>query len=269
MNIFFFLNLLLIGAVIGSYANVCVYRWPRNGSTLNPKRSHCPWCKIKLSWNLNIPIISYLLLNGKCNNCLSSISFKYLFIEIIMPLGWLLVGYVLFNLQFPENPIFLLSVLFMVFCMIVTSAIDIDWKIIPDSLSIGLIIVGLIVSPMNFLLGNSGAFDRLVQSMMGLVTGGLCLFIVSLGGQWIWKKEVMGMGDIKLLAGLGAFLGWQGALVTFFIAAIISGVLSLIGLTFKILRRNQYIPFGPFLNLGGFFTLIFHKNIPDFLALIF
>jgi leader peptidase (prepilin peptidase)/N-methyltransferase len=147
--------------------------------------------------------------------------------------------------------IYLGLVFFFLFVIVVSTFTDLDWKIIPDKVTYPLMVAAVALAPWNETLASTGSVNRWIESTIGLAFGGVCLWLVALGGRAFFGKEVMGVGDIKLLAGFGAFLGWQGALVTLFVGSVIGAVFSLVGIASGLLRRRQYIPFGPFLNGGA------------------
>ncbi|OVE77259.1 hypothetical protein BVX98_03215 [bacterium F11] len=261
----------LIGLEFGSFANVCVYRWPRSLSILSPTRSFCPWCKIKISWYDNIPVVSYFNLKRRCRHCLSLISFRYPFVELVMGLLWLGTYFAIRPTTQNLSWMFLLIVWCFIFILIVTTFTDFDWRIIPNEASYFLVIVGLIASPLNPLLSADGSMPRVGESILGLVTGGGLLFSLAFLGKLIFKKEAMGGGDIKLAAGIGTILGWKAILLTLMLASVFGGMVSIGGLLIGSLKRNQYIPFGPFINLGAFISIIvkwfFPKSLDLFLKI--
>jgi len=155
------------------------------------------------------------------------------------------------------------------FFMVVTTATDLDRKIIPDEATFGLLATGLLTSPWNPIFAARGDQFPLVQGLIGALTGGGVLLLISIFGQFLMKTEVMGGGDIKLLAGVGAFLGWDGALFTLFLASLSGGFFSVVGIILKRLRRKQQIPFGPFLNFGAIFTFFLMISSRDFVLEFF
>lgn len=247
----------ILGLEFGSFANVCIYRWPRNQSIMNPLRSYCPWCRTRIAWRDNIPLLSFLLLSGKCRNCRSPISWRYPLIEILLPLLW--VGaFLFFNLNALEkNWAFLIAIFSLLFVILVTTATDVDWKIIPDNATFTLISMGLLISPWNPFLEQKHLLGALIESTHGALVGAGTLYLVAVVGRFLFEKEAMGGGDIKLLAGIGTLLGWQGALLTIFLGSLLGGCAAMLGISMGILKRREYIPFGPFLNMGALLTLFF------------
>ena len=235
---------LVLGLIVGSFLNVCIYRIPRKISIIKPA-SFCPGCgnSIKL-WH-NIPVLSFILLKGKCAYCGSRISFRYPFVEILNG-----ILYVLAYLSFGLTP-YLLFILIFISAMIVVSFIDIDFQIIPDQISVPLIFIGFIFSL--FSNGYTGFVSDFKESLIGIVVGGGSLLIVS-----IISKGGMGGGDIKLNAAVGAFLGWKSSLLTIFIGSLIGSIVGII-----ILKKtgNRKIPFGPFLSIGALICLFSGEKI--------
>jgi leader peptidase (prepilin peptidase)/N-methyltransferase len=227
-----------IGAVMGSFLNVCVYRIPRKGSILFPG-SHCPICKHRIPFYDNIPVLSYLLLKGRCRYCKSPISFRYPLIELLTALAFLF-AFVRFGFS-----VQLISYIVFFSLLIVVSFIDFDTETIPNKITILGMIIGLAISPFTI---------SVLKSVLGLVTGMLALYLIALIGGFIFKKEAMGGGDIKLLAMIGAFLGPINVLIVLFIGSLIGAISG-----FIIKRRR--IPFAPFLSIGGFIVSLLGDKI--------
>ncbi|MHB1704292.1 MAG: prepilin peptidase [bacterium] len=271
----------LIGLSIGSFLNVVIYRLPNNTSIVFPS-SACPTCGKKIKFYDNIPVLSYIILKGKCRSCGNKISIIYPAIEILT--GLLL--YALF-LKFFYKSFFYYSInaydvnyfkeylgfifdrwiisAFFLFILIPIAFIDLFHSIIPDSLNILLIISGFILNI--FLLHTSFLFP-----LYGFLAGGLFFFLIAFFYEFIKKREGLGGGDIKLIAGIGAFLGLKGVIFTIFIGAVLAllGFLALfIILKFKRGQQqkeslhesisNFKVPFGPFLSLASVF-FIFYGN---------
>lgn len=232
------------GAILGSFANVCIYRIPRGKSIIIP-RSRCPRCHGAIRWFENIPVASYLMLHGKCRHCRQPISFRYALVELLMAI---LVGGA-FWLTPERGPGVAIGVI-LTFVLVVISVIDLDWRIIPDVFSLGLFGAGLVLSPLNRSLGTAGP-DRVLHSLVGAVAGFSSAWLMAEGGRRVFRRDALGGGDVKLLAGVGAFLGWRGVLTTWFLASIFG---SAIFLVLKFRRRmnwGAYLPFGPFLAAGA------------------
>ncbi|MDR3089950.1 MAG: prepilin peptidase [Desulfobulbaceae bacterium] len=238
----------LFGAIIGSFLNVVILRLPDDTASIVYPASRCPRCLHPLSWYENIPVISYLFLAGKCRHCREKISLQYPAVELAMAL--LTVAVVArFGLTFIAFGLFLLLA-----ALLVITVIDIHLQIIPDRISLPGIVAG-------FLFAVASGFITWQESLLGILGGGGVLWAVAWLYQLLRKQEGMGGGDIKLLAMLGAFLGWQ-ALPFIILASSFSG--SIIGLTAIALGKRQAatrIPFGPYLAGAAAVYLFFAPEI--------
>lgn len=239
-----YLILVLLALCVGSFANVCIHRLPR-GESLRLPPSHCPSCKTPIRWFDNIPVLSYIALNGRCRSCHQKFGLKYVLVELLCALFWAAVA---FHAHFDSW--IMISGLILTTALLVAAATDLEGRLIPNEITLFLIVMGGIFSPWNPLLAG-GAPWRAAQSLLGIVWGGGLLWATGLIGQRIWKKEAMGGGDVKLAAGLGAFLGWKGAATAIVLASVCGALWGLAQMTRGKLRRGDYIPFGPFLALGG------------------
>jgi len=251
INSLFYIWVFLFGVALGSFLNVLIYRIPRK-INFGFNRSFCPACKEKIAFYDNIPILSYLILKGKCRKCKSKIPLRYPLIEFINGLVFLFLYWK-----------FQMSVNFWVFAflsmlLIVIFFIDLDFQIIPDLITLPGMAIGLGVS---FLPGGI----TILSSVIGLLVGGGVLYIIALLGDWLFKKESMGGGDIKMAAMLGAFLGWEKVVFIFFGSAAIGLVVSLFLMIFsKKLRDSRVIPFGPFIALAAFLAIVYGDKIIAF-----
>jgi len=257
----------IIGLELGSFANVCIFRWPRNQSILHPVRSQCPWCKHQIHWFDNIPVLSFIFLEGKCRNCKGRISWRYPIIEFVTALLGVFTFKILLLHPGVIHPVYFLSSFGFVFFLVVTTLTDLEWKIIPDMASYSLIVIGILKIPFDPFFNSGNLWASFLDSFLGLTFGGGVLWALSYIGLILFKKESMGGGDIKLLAGIGAFLGFKGAVFVILIASIIGGVFSVLGLLFRFLRQKQYIPFGPFLNIAAliiFLMKVFNPHYSQF-----
>lgn len=236
------LLIFIMGACIGSFLNVCIYRIPADLSIVRPG-SMCPSCRTPIRFYDNIPILSYLWLRGKCRLCGQTISIRYPAVELLTGLAAFAIV-VKYGLTI-ETLIYFA----FISALIVVSGIDIDHKIIPDIISLPGIPIGLVAS---IGLPAVGFFDACI----GFLIGGGILYALAWGYHAMTGKEGMGGGDIKLLAMIGAFIGWQGVLVTIFISSAVGTVIGV--LVMMILRKDlKYaLPFGPFL-AGGAIAHVF------------
>jgi len=255
MNIFIVFFVFILGTLFGSFLNVCIHRMPKKISIVKP-RSHCPGCKHTIAWYDNIPLLSYILLRCKCRHCKRIIPFRYFLVEFITGSLFLFLFF-----QYAVSPnFFIFALLFS--SLIVITFIDIDYKEIPDCISIPGIIIGLLLSALYpSLHANITAFGGLKSSLFGVLAGGASVFMVGVIGELIFKKEAMGGGDVKLMAMVGALIGWQFTLLTFFIIAPLLG--SIVGIVIKIRTGESVIPYGPFLSVASFIALYWGNDILD------
>lgn len=242
----------LFGLCLGSFLNVCIYRLPRSKSIISP-RSFCPKCNKTIPWYDNIPLISYLILRGRCRYCKNKISFRYFLVELITAC-LLVIIYLYF-----KSWKFFFSYLFLISGLIVASFTDITYRIIPDEVSLGLLGVGIVISFVFPNLHNANThWLSLLNSFIGMIVGGGSIFLLGIIGKLLFKKESMGGGDVKLLAMAGSFLGWKLILLTFFIAPFFG---SIFGIIRKVIYKEQYIPYAPFLALGCLVSLLWGEEI--------
>jgi len=238
---------IIFGALIGSFLNVCIFRLPKEESIISPG-SHCPHCKNQIKFYDNIPLISYLLLRGKCRYCKGLISTQYPLVEGITALSSL----VLF-MRFGPSLTYIIYFAFVA-ALIVITVIDLYHQIIPDVVSLPGVGVGLLAS---LVIPQITFFDSLV----GTLLGGGSLFLVATLYQWLFKREGMGGGDVKLLAMIGAFLGWKAVILTILLGSLIGSIIGIIIMVLKGKDFKYAIPFGPFLSLGAVIALFYQAEI--------
>lgn len=244
MRILFDIFIFIFGAVLGSFLNVCIHRLPRDKSIVQPP-SACPNCQQPIRFYDNIPIVSYILLGGKCRDCHAKISTRYPLVELLTAV-LCFVLYRKLGISFE----FFVSVLFVAL-LVVISFIDLDFQIIPDILSIGGLIVGLFLAIFRpFFLYLHPKFNVL-DSLYGVLLGGGVLFIIAYGYKLIAKREGMGGGDIKLLAMIGSFCGIKGVLFSLMAGSLLGTVVGIPVMFAKGKDTKYAIPFGPFLALGA------------------
>jgi len=242
----------ILGAVIGSFLNVCIYRMPHNESVIRPP-SHCRGCKRNILWYDNIPLVSFVILKGRCRFCKTRISWQYPLVELLTAVIFLLF-FRHFGLSWK-----LVAYLSLACGLLISTFIDIEHRIIPDEISVGGIGVGILFSFIEPSLQNSRVHGQaLLYSLLGAVVGGTVIFLMGALGDWIFKKESIGGGDVKLLAAIGAFLGWQRVLLTFFIAPLFGAV---IGIIMKLKTKDSLIPYGPFLSLAAIISLFWFDRV--------
>ncbi|NQU95874.1 MAG: prepilin peptidase [Candidatus Omnitrophica bacterium] len=242
----------IIGAISGSFMNVCIYRLPRKESVVRP-RSHCPSCARAIPWYDNVPILSFLMLAGKCRFCKKRISVVYPIVEILSGLIC-----VLLFLTFGLTVKFFILWYFLS-ALVVVSFIDLRIHEIPDEITLSGIALGMVAAALYPpLLGKVGHLSSLLDSFLGVIVGGGSIYLLGFIGEFIFKKEAMGGGDVKLLAMIGAFLGWKLAIFTFFLAPL-SG--SIVGITLKIKKGEEIIPYGPHLSLAAVIALFYGERL--------
>ncbi len=226
----------VVGAVIGSFLNVCIVRWgaePKQ-SVVHP-RSRCPNCGRGIAWYDNVPVVAWLFLRGRCRGCGNRISVQYPLVEIATALIWAYMaaghGGTLEALRGAVFGTILLGI----------GVTDFRAYIIPNEFTLGGLVLGLLFSL-------AGGIATLVEAAIGAGTGFLLLWAVGAGGTWLFKQEAMGGGDIKMMAMVGAFLGWRGVLLTVFLGALLG---SLIFVPLHFAGSRKLVPFGIFLALGA------------------
>lgn len=234
--------IIIYGLCFGSFYNVCIYRIPIGKSLIN-QRSSCAMCEKKIKWYDNIPILSYILLKGRCRSCKSEISFRYPIVEIISALSALII-YKKTGLGYD----FFIGYLF-VSLLIIVSFIDYYHGIIPNRISI---------PGIPLFIGLSLLTDRisLIDSLLGTITGFSILFLIFALYYVLTKKEGMGIGDVKLIAMIGAFTGLKGVIFTIFISSFIGSVFGLFLIIGSRKSVKSALPFGPFLSVSAFIYMI-------------
>ena len=247
MEQFFIIIATLLGAIVGSFLNVVILRLPKKDASIAFPGSHCPKCNTPLHWYDNIPVLSYLILRGRCRSCATSISLQYPAVETCMALLSLALS-VRFGLSFDFFYYFLFSA-----ALLVIIFIDIHHQIIPDVISLPGILIGFAGSWLSVHL-------TWQESLIGILAGGGSLYLVALGYMLVTRREGMGGGDIKLLGMIGGFLGWPCLLFVVFFSSLTGSV---VGITTMLLTKGDTklkIPFGPFLSLAALCYLFFEKE---------
>ncbi len=233
----------ILGLCVGSFCNVAIYRLPTGGSVLFPTRSFCPHCKEFLAAHFNIPLVSYILLRGKCRYCKAPISPRYPLVELVVGIIFLAM-YNSFGF-----PYFFIYATWLTSLVVIT-AIDLEHQIIPDVISLPWILIGLVLSffsliPVSF-----------ISSFVGALLGGVIFFLVA-----YLSKGGMGGGDIKMIAMMGSFLGWQKMLLVIFSSSLMGSLLGIILMVLGKKGRKSEIPYGPFLALGGILSLFWGDQL--------
>ena len=263
-----------LGACVGSFLNVVIWRLPRGTFRSGGRRSHCPQCSAPIPVTRNIPVVSWLLLRGKAACCGARIAWRYPLVEALTAaMFWLLAVFPPSGLPaWPPNgdgtSAFLLHAGF-VSVLIAGAFIDIDWRLLPDLLTIPTMVMGvlgaLLLPAAYGDLGIRGIplpAQALLFSLVGMGAGaGLTWGVRAVSG-WLFRQEAMGFGDVKLMAAIGAFLGWQDVLLTFFLACALG---ALVGIAHRFLTGDLFICFGPFLVAGAMITMFVGDAVHEFM----
>jgi leader peptidase (prepilin peptidase)/N-methyltransferase len=258
LNPLFGIFIFIIGAITGSFLNVCIVRLPLEKSVVFPG-SCCVACSTPIKWYDNIPLISWFVLGGRCRACKEKISFRYWFVEFLTGTTFFLF-YRYFGLQSILWPY-----LVMVSGFIVAIFVDFKHRIIPDEVSIGGMIAGVVFSLfIPRLQLTHTPFLGVGYSVLGLLVGGGAVYLMGTIGDFVFKKETMGGGDVKLMGMVGAFMGWKLALLTFFLAPFFGAVY---GIVEKIRTKDSTIAYGPFLIMGALASLFWGDKIIDFILM--
>lgn len=233
----------LVGAVVGSFLNVCIERLPKRESLLVPG-SRCPACLTPLTPRDNIPLLSYLVLGGRCRSCATKIPVRYPLVEVMNGVGYSLV----FARYGGEWSTVVYAALFS--SLLVVTWIDLAYRIIPDAVTLPGIPIGLLCAATVLPVG-------LLDAVAGVLVGGGLLWALAVVSPYVFGKEGMGGGDIKLLAMVGAFLGWKPTLLALMLAAVTGSVVGGGLLISGKLHEPHYMPFGPFLAFGAAVSLLY------------
>jgi leader peptidase (prepilin peptidase)/N-methyltransferase len=253
------ITVFIFGTIIGSFLNVCIGRIPNEESVVSPP-SHCPRCKAAIAFYDNIPLLSYLWLCGKCHTCHERISPRYFFVELLTGL----VALALYS-RFGLSYTFVVGFVFAA-ALIVISFIDLSVRIVPDVISLPGIVVGLVFSVIGYFVFTD-AFEIIptpLSSLIGILVGGGFLLATA----WIYETgtgvDGMGGGDIKLLAMIGAFLGWPSIPVTLFVASVLGSVIGVGLMVATGAGRRLALPFAPFLCFGALIYLFYGEALIRF-----
>ena len=241
----------IFGSLWGSFANVCIHRLPQNKGVVSG-RSHCPKCKKKIVWQDNIPIISYLILKGKCRKCKRKISSQYPIVEMINILLFLII-YFLFGISLTTILLMILSLSFLIIFFI-----DLKHFIIPNSITFSMMTLGFIKS---FDPNLNSIFPNYINSLIGGLFGYGVIFSIIFFYKQIRKKEGMGLGDAKLLAVIGFWFGWISIPFVIFLSSIFALVYVIPDLIKRNKKITSQIPFGPYIILATIFYLVFKNNL--------
>ncbi len=264
----------IIGAFVGSFLNVVIHRIPlmleRQWKTdcqelLTPNkttpvstkynlwvpRSHCPSCDHKIRALENVPIISYLFLRGKCSQCSTKISLQYPFVELLTAI---LTTIVVWKYGFSFQS---LGAVIFTWYLISLSGIDIKTQLLPDNMTLPLLWLGIVFNIFN-------TYTDLTSSVLGAIFGYLSLWLVFHIFKLVTSKEGMGYGDFKLLAALGAWLGWQSLALIILLSSAAGAIIGIIMIVTKLQERSNPIPFGPYLAVAGWIAMLYGNQLMEF-----
>ncbi len=245
----------IFGLALGSFLNVCIYRIPLKESVISPP-SKCPQCGKRIKFYDNIPLLSFILLSGKCRYCNNPISWRYPIIETIT--GLLSIAlFIRYGLSFQY---FIL--LFFAMALVTISFIDLDHQIIPNIISLPGILAGLVVSIV---------FEHVLwlDSFIGIIVGGGALYLIGWGYEFITGKEGIGGGDVKLLAMIGAWLGWRPLALIVLMSSLVGIIIGSVFLLMSGKGLRSRIPFGPFLSIGSLLYLFFGRELTSWYFCLF
>jgi leader peptidase (prepilin peptidase)/N-methyltransferase len=250
-----------VGACFGSFANVCIYRLPRKMSILNPP-SHCTFCGATLRWYDLIPILSIILLLGKCRYCKYPIGYRHFFVELACALLFL-ASYWRYGFTLD----WVMVAITLVF-LVVAFSVDCEWYLIPDEVPLAIGVIGILrVVAKVFTVAE---VDILSRSILGMLTATAMFVLIRKFGTALFGKEAMGLGDVKLSAALGLHIGFSWLLLGYLLIAIFTG--AIVGVVILLLRRKRphhYIPFGPFLAIAATLCLLFPEEVNQLLQRIY
>jgi leader peptidase (prepilin peptidase)/N-methyltransferase len=263
----------ILGAAIGSFLNVCIYRLPHEESIIAPP-SRCPKCNTRLRWRDLFPLFSQVLLGGRCRYCGQRISWRYFGVEFLTGSAFVIA------VASTPDALSAAQALIIIAALIVVFFVDLDYYIIPDELPLVIAVVGLTIDfyhlyvtqqrpPLSVPIG-AWVNVPIPNSLVGLVVSGGCLYGVAFLGRIVFKREAMGLGDVKLAAAVGANIGFGWQILSFFLLSIILG--ASVGVLLMLLKRKggkDYIPFGPYLVIGAATTLLFGNVTTPFIQQIY
>ena len=245
----------VLGLAIGSFLNVCIYRLPQGLSIHSPRRSFCPECRTSIRCYDNIPVLSYLLLKGRCRHCDTAISKAYPLVELMTAILFLCSLY-----RFGPTLALLHSCL-LISLLIPIAWIDARWYIIPNAIILVGLITGAAVTLLIALTRHNPGY--LIEHLIGAVAGGVSIALIAVVGTFLYRKKAMGGGDIKLMILIGLFLGGWPHLLIVIMASAFTG--SIVGLSLIALGRKSgggsRIPYGPFLGIGATLDLFWGNEI--------
>jgi leader peptidase (prepilin peptidase) / N-methyltransferase len=262
----------LVGACIGSFLNVCIFRIPRGLSVVQP-RSFCPACKQTIPWYHNIPLLSYVVLRGRCSNCRAGITPRYWVVEILTA-GLFVLTFMKFSAEFGGPyagtdgvtdwrliPVYWL----MVGGLLLGTFVDCEHLIIPDRVTWGGMVAGLVLSTLVPSMQEAeGPLGGLLWSAVGAGAGFGILWLVAFVGRLVFRREAMGFGDVKLLGAIGAFLGWKAVVFTLVVSSFFGSVVGIGLVLAKQKRLQSRIPYGPYLAVAAIVWMLWGRRLLQF-----
>lgn len=228
----------IIGLCVGSFLNVVIYRVP-NGMNLSKPASHCPKCDYKLRWYDNIPILSYVMLKGKCRSCKEPISIRYTLVEVFNMLLWILSVYLFYE----DNMVYCFISMIVSSLLVCVFFIDLEHMLIFNRFSISIFVLGIVAMFFD-------TYTDMLDHLYGLLLGGGLFMLLYFGCILILKKEGFGWGDVKLLAAAGMLLGWQKLVFAILIASVLGSIVLIIIKRIKENDSDKEYPFAPFIVIG-------------------
>ena len=252
----YYLAFIIFGSLWGSFANVCIYRLPENKNVITG-RSSCPNCKNKIPWYDNIPLLSFILLMGKCRLCKKPIDLQYFIVELISAISFVSIYY-FFGLTLAALLLLILSIFFIIIFFI-----DLKHFIIPNVLTFPLMVIGFLKSFDPNL--NQTIFPNYINSLIGGLLGYSIIWLIIFFYKKVRKKEGMGFGDAKLMAVIGFWFGWISIPFTIFISSTVALILVVPSLINQSKKMSSEIPFGPYIIIGCIIYVTFTNQIKYFL----
>ena len=257
-----YLIVAVFGLAVGSFLNVCIYRIPRKGSVVSPKRSYCPHCNHSLSAIDNIPILSYIFLRRKCRYCKGTISPRYMTVELLTAglFALMLHRSLALNQELSYILVNLVTACIFAGLLIAISFIDMDFTIIPNKIVYLGLLIGLLLAISASIVRND--VSLILSRMLGAVIGAGITLLIAIVGSIAFRKEAMGAGDVKLMAMIGIYLGWWPHIpLTLLAASVFGSVVGIALILFREKKMDTAVPFGPFLAIGALLSLLYGKTL--------
>jgi leader peptidase (prepilin peptidase)/N-methyltransferase len=271
-------SVFVLGLVVGSFLNVCIYRLP-TGDFFRSSRSFCPHCRNRIEWYDNIPLLSYLILRARCRSCAKPISPVYPLVELIS--GLIFAGFYWRFLLGGIHPGMYVVYLVVALALVISTFIDLKLQIIPDEITVTGVLIAPVASVIVPQLHDGPLLlsrilpqgtlphwlairgDALLASVFSILVGGGTIYLLGVVGKALFKKEAMGGGDVKLMGMLGGLLGWKIVLATFFLAPFIAIPFGLVSM---VRTKDHHIPYGPFLSAAALAVMIWKEWMFDLFA---